>query len=59
MLRDAEWSTEAGQAQLDATHGPNGDLGSSGSGGMALTILGLVEHTLLMNTCCSTMPFII
>jgi hypothetical protein len=50
----AEWSQTNRPAQLDATHGPNVDLGSSSSGGMALTISSLAEYTsyfFLTNVC--------
>ncbi|KAF1917744.1 hypothetical protein BDU57DRAFT_175859 [Ampelomyces quisqualis] len=45
LARDAEWSQASRAAQLHATHGPNVDLGSRNSGGMALTISSLAEYT--------------
>ena len=51
-LRHANWSSDAVAAQLDATHGPNVDLGSSNSGGMALDMSSLAEDTPLANACC-------
>jgi hypothetical protein len=50
-IRDAEWSQSSRTSQLDATHGPNVDLGSMSSGGMALTISSLAEYTSLVNVC--------
>lgn len=45
LIRDAEWLHSTRTSQLEATHGPNVDLGSTSSGGMALTILSLAEYT--------------
>ncbi|KAH7411958.1 hypothetical protein DE146DRAFT_259516 [Phaeosphaeria sp. MPI-PUGE-AT-0046c] len=45
LIRDAEWFQSTRTGQLDATHGPNVDLGSTSSGGMALTISSLAEYT--------------
>lgn len=45
LIRDAEWFQSTRASQLDATRGPNVDLGSMNSGGMALTISSLAEYT--------------
>jgi hypothetical protein len=56
---DSEWWHSSWPARLDATHGPNVDLGSSmRSGGMALTISSLAEYTLLMNACIHSLIYI-